>query len=123
MAELKPLICKRCGGALDPVTLKCSYCGTYHKWDETCENGIIRPNVIVKHSGGIDVLKKKIAITNEALISMPEGVLAEYATKQIRQSIFESLGSHIEIYSESDFPTNQTIVTGILRVVKPGYKF
>ena len=35
MGELIELTCKNCGGSLDPVTLKCEYCGTrYAKKEE-----------------------------------------------------------------------------------------
>ena len=118
MAELKPLICKRCGGALDPVTLKCPYCGTYHKFDETFE-----ATRIIVDRPGIEVLQKKIAISNAALFAMPQGEMVDYARRSICESISESLNPYIEFYSERDIATLDTIVMGRLRVVKPDYRF
>ena len=121
MAELKALICKRCGGALDRVTLKCPYCGTYHKWNP--DYGMLKATRIVVDRPGIEVLQKKIAISNDALLAMPQGEAVDYAQRSICESISESLNPYIEFYSERDIVTLDTIVMGRLRVVKPDYRF
>lgn len=118
MAELKALICKRCGGEIDRHDMKCHYCGTYYIYENVSTKSVIKVDV-----PGVEVLQKKIAIPNNALFAMPQGEMVDYARKSICESISESLSPYIEFYSENDIATLETIVMGRLRVVRPDYRF
>jgi len=118
MAELKPLICKRCGGEIDRHDMRCHYCGTYYIYEDVSTKSVIKVDV-----PGIEVLQKKVVIPNDALLTIPYGEIVDYAHRSICESISESLNPYIEFYSERDIATLDTIVMGRLRVAKPDYRF
>jgi hypothetical protein len=118
MAELKPLICKRCGGALDPVTLKCSYCGTYHKFDETFE-----ATRIIVDRPGVEVLNVAQAFDRWQLAEMPKEAIAEITHRGLCGKLAEALYPYMEFEMSDDYFTDSAIIRGRLRAVKPSYRF
>ncbi len=120
MAELKPLICKRCGGALDPVTLKCSYCGTYHRWEESRFG---RESYIIVDRPGVEVLGVQQAFNRWDLSEMPKEAIAEITHRSLCGELAEALYPYMEFEMSDDYRTDSAIIRGRLRVVKPDYRF
>ena len=121
MAELKPLICKRCGGALDPVTLKCSYCGTYHKIDS--DDGLVRQVRYIVDRPGVEVLGVQQAFNRWELANMPKEAIAEITHRSLCGKLAEALYPYMEFEMSDDYRTDSAIIRGRLRVVKPDYRF
>ena len=118
MAELKPLICKRCGGALNPITLKCPYCGTYHKFDETFE-----ATRIIVDRPGVEVLGVQQAFNRWELANMPKDVIERITHRGLCGKLAEALYPYMEFEMSDDYFTDSAIIRGRLRVVKPDYRF
>ena len=119
MAELKALICKRCGGTLDPVTLKCSYCGTYHKW----ESGGLRNTLIYVGNPGVEVLGVTQAFDRWQLADMPKEAIERITRRGLCGKLAEALYPYMEFEMSDDYRTDSAIIRGRLRVVKPDYRF
>ena len=118
--ELKPLVCKRCGGALDLDTLKCSYCGTYHKWDESYYG---REAYIIVDRPGVEVLGVQQAFDRWQLADMPKEAIAELTHRSLCGKLAEALYPYMEFEMSDDYFTDSAIIRGRLRVVKPDYRF
>lgn len=121
MAELKALICKRCGGTLDPVTLKCSYCGTYHKFNP--DYGMLKESRIIVDRPGVEVLGVQQAFDRWELANMPKEAIAEITHRSLCGKLAEALYPYMEFEMSDDYFTDSAIIRGRLRVVKPDYRF
>ena len=119
MAELKPLICKRCGGALDPVTLKCSYCGTWHK----VEPDMAREVRYIVDRPGVEVLGVQQAFGRWDLANMPRDAIERITRRGLCEKLAEALYPYMEFEMSDDYFTGNAIIRGRLRVVKPDYRF
>ena len=119
--ELKPLVCKRCGGALDPNTLKCSYCGTYHKVDS--DYGFVRETRIIVDRPGVEVLGVQQAFDRWQLADMQKEAIAEITHRGLCEKLAEALYPYMEFEMSDDYFTDSAIIRGRLRVVKPDYRF
>ena len=122
MAELKPLICKRCGGALDPVTMKCSYCGTYHKTDFS-DDGFVREVRYIVDRPGVEVLGVQQAFNRWELANMPKDAIERITRRGLCGKLAEALYPYMEFEMSDDYFTDSAIIRGRLRVVKPDYRF
>ena len=118
--ELKPLVCKRCGGALDPDTLKCSYCGTYHKLDSSYYG---RESYIIVDHPGVEVLGVQQAFNRWELANMPKDAIERITRRGLCEKLAEALYPYMEFEMSDDYRTDSAIIRGRLRVVKPDYRF
>ena len=121
MAELKPLICKRCGGALNRETLKCPYCGTYHKWNP--DYGLLKETRIIVDRPGVEVLGVQQAFDRWELADMPRDAIERITRKGLCGKLAEALYPYMEFEMSDDYRTDRAIIRGRLRVVKPDYRF
>ena len=113
---MKALVCERCGGAINPVTLKCEYCGTHYKDDE-------QPFILHVERPGIEVLSASFRIHNDQISAYDEEILTAYTKNEITHKLVEAISKHIEFIVQEDPIMNHHVVTGRIRIVPPGYKF
>ena len=116
MSELKALTCKKCGAALNPKTLRCEYCGTYHERD------LEHPYLIRVERPGVQVLGAEVAIDHYHMMQNPE-MASEAAIRGIVDKLSKCLVPYIELENEYDIRTMRDIVRGRLRVVEPEFRF
>ena len=121
MSELRALICQRCGGALNPRTLRCEYCGTYH---ERVGNdvGIMRVQI---ERPGVRVVRSKLEVDDYLIMSgrFDDSEVGEYIRRVLVGKLSESLPDVMETYSEYDPVYMKHNVMGQIRVLEPEYRF
>ena len=118
MSELRMLKCLNCGAPLDPKTLKCNYCGTYH---ERTHEGIV--HVIKSIPVMTHVVQAKMVLDRYHLLSMPSDELGFYVKGTLTRKIAEEIHPLIEFESCEDIPRQTTICSARLRVVEPDFRF
>lgn len=117
--DLRPYICKQCGGTINPATLKCEYCGTpYH--DES-----LRRITISQVAPGEAKLRAEVRINRYSMTQDPERV-RDYALKELRNQLADGLLAYMKITTTTDFSAKyfeQTeIIRGEVRVVDPMFE-
>ena len=114
---MKAYICTQCGGRINPVKMRCEYCGTQYeqKHDqivrvETCQ---VRP---VTLQAAASYPKELIDVIGAADISR------EMCGRMARD-IAEELTKYIDYQVQEDPYTNTVIARGRVRVLPSGYRF
>ena len=106
-----PLICKCCGGTINPRTMKCEYCDTSYRRHV---DGIIeyrRP--------GEDCLTSSFSIDRHAL--KEDGAhLMHYCLREMAGKMAEQLLPYCEFDSGYDVETDRILLRSRLRVVRSG---
>lgn len=114
--DLRPYICKQCGAAISPATLKCEYCGTPYK-DKSLSRIVITPGV-----PGEARLRAEVRIDRYSMERNPERA-RDYALKELRNQLADGLLAYMKITTSTDFSAKyfeQTeIIRGEVRVVDP----
>ena len=118
MDELKPLICKRCGGEIDRHDMKCHYCGTYYIYEDVSTKSVIKVDF-----PGVEVLNVAQAFSRFELANMPKEAIAELTHRSLCGKLAEALYPYMEFEMSDDYLTDNAIIRGRLRVVKPDYRF
>lgn len=121
MNELRALVCQKCGASLNPRTLRCEYCGTYH---ERVGNdiGIMRVQI---ERPGVRVIRSKLEVDGYLIASgrFDDREVGEYIRRGLVGKLAESLPDIMETYSEYDPVYMKHNVMGQIRVLEPEYKF
>ena len=115
MAELKPMVCERCGGDIDRRTMRCQYCDTQYerKHEGTQINYVVeRP--------GIHRLRAEVRIADEMTRRDPE-MATKIATDRLRNGIADGLLDYMKIYTNVDPMLMCQIIRGEVRVVDPTF--
>lgn len=115
---LVELRCNNCGAALDPNTLKCSYCGSQY---ERKNQGNFT-HYIQTCPASTQVLKAQSRFPEYARHMEPEQ-LAEYAKREIVHSLAEALTPYIKFEIMRDPREMTQIINGTIRVVEPDFRF
>lgn len=122
MAELKPLVCQQCGGAIDRSTMQCPYCGTQYKRER--ESAVI--NYVVERPG-VHKIRAEVKVPQE-IMRNPEAA-TKFAMGRMRHEIADSLLDYMKISTQADYRSFCQIIrgeTGLLtqhsRTTKGGLK-
>ena len=109
--------CPNCGGSIDPITYKCSYCGTYFKKSSTENNRF----VIKYKSTTSDTLKVAVSMSSNYFTHGRENSekFTEYAVRHMAHTLAESLIPYMNIKTSMDYRTNDIILSGEVRVERP----
>lgn len=115
MFELKPLVCKNCGGQIERSTMKCPYCGTQYE----SPNGMLK---IVVDRPGFHTIRCETRVDMENMRHNPEAA-KEYVLRDMREQIADGLLAYMKFMtSESyDFMHRCQIIRGEVRVVDPTF--
>jgi len=114
------LTCKKCGGALNPDTMRCPYCGTYHRWEDNSTERVL----LEVEKPGIRVYQAGIEVAREAKMYMPIDDFARHVKHKLVQGLIEKgIDENIEMYSEYDIVNMTDRYYGRLRVLEPSYRF
>lgn len=116
--DLRPYICKQCGGTINPSTLKCEYCGTPYR-DES-----LRRITISQVAPGQNTIRAEVRIDRYSMMQTPNEV-RDYALQELRNQIADGLLAYMKITTTTDFSAKyfeQTeIIRGEVRVVDPTF--
>lgn len=118
---MKALICKNCGGSINPRTLKCEYCGTQYK--EEFADVPVRPLVIQSFPESIKVLATKVEVSEFMMRDVPPERIAEFTMVDIARSLAEALAPYIKLETERDPVRMTQVIRGTVRVVEPDFRF
>lgn len=115
MFELKPLVCKNCGGLIDRKTMQCPYCGTQykHEYEET----VIR---FVPERPGVHRLGACVELPDELSVKDPEAA-TKYAMNRLRQGIADGLLEYLKLETEYNPYKRTQIIRGEVRVIDPTF--
>jgi hypothetical protein len=113
---MKAMICERCGGTINPATMRCEYCGTYYQEDKS-------PLILHVEQRGINVLNTSLAIDDELISKYDEKSLMAYVKSEITHRLVEAISQSVEYTVQAEPLQARHIVTGRIRVVPPNYKF
>ena len=116
--ELKPYICRCCGGRINVAKMRCDYCDTAYE-DESLKRitiQTVRP--------GENVIRAEIAINRYGMSHNPEGA-RDYALHCLRDQIADGLLGFMKIATTTDFRNDAEIIRGEVRVIDPmfGHRF
>jgi hypothetical protein len=117
MAELKPLVCERCGGAIDRNTMRCHYCDTQY---ERKHDGV--PINFVVDRPGVHRIRAEVRLAEEMARHDPEGA-TRYAMDRLRHGIADGLLDYMKVCTTKEFdPMNMCqIIRGEVRVIDPTF--
>ena len=111
MIEQKPLICKCCGGTINPRTMKCEYCDTSYRRHVDGIIEVRRP--------GEDCLTTAFTIDRHAL--REDGApLMRHCLNEMACKMAEQLLPYCEFNSSYDMETDRIVLRSRLRVVRSG---
>lgn len=118
---MKALICKNCGGSINPKTLQCEYCGTQYR-EELREDSILH---IVFQSSPADIkaLETRVSVSGDMMRNVPPERIAEFTMKEITHNLSKALAPFVEVVTEYDPRMMVQIVRGRIRVVEPDFRF
>ena len=121
MNELRALVCQKCGASLNPRTLRCEYCGTYHERVGS-DVGIMRVQI---ERPGVRVLRCKLAVGDYLVASgrISNEEMDAYIRKGLNEKLSEQLQDVAEVYCEHDPLNMRYNVMGQIRVLEPEYRF
>lgn len=116
--DLKPYVCKCCGGRINVAKMLCEYCGTpYH--DDSLKRitiSAVRP--------GEARLRAEVCIDYEYMCTDPESA-RDYALHELRNQIADGLLAYMKIETckgfNPDFYRRQEIIRGEVRVIEPRF--
>ena len=113
MSELKPYICKGCGGHIDRETLVCKSCGTaYRLDDDMIPVKLVTSNLEFVTIGGMAVMPKEYLVgdTDKAM---------EYTLREMARNMAEKILPLIEFQTDYDIAHNEYRTYGRIRVARP----
>jgi len=111
--ELKPLICDKCGGQIDRVTLTCKMCGTQYVLDEN-----MKPVRLEVSECRLVTIGSCVAIPKYSLADHPEEC-TEYTLRELASKMAEKILPLMELQSMYDPKYNEYVTYARLRVAEP----
>ena len=118
MSELRMLKCLNCGAPLDPKTLKCNYCGTYH---ERTHEGIV--HIIKSIPVGTTVLRAHVALTRDFTMSVSDEHIGRYVRSVMANKISQDITNYMDVGCEYDPFEDMMHFAGKLRIIEPDFRF
>lgn len=118
---MKALVCKNCGGGINPKTLQCEYCGTQYR--EEFADVPVRPLVVESYQNNVKVIATKVEVSEFMMRDVPPERIAEFTMRDIARSLAEALAPYIELETMRYPETATQIIRGRVRVIEPHFRF
>ena len=116
--DLRPYVCKQCGGTIHPGTFKCEYCGTPY------EDHNLRRITISQRVPGEATIRAEVRISRYGKEQAPVAT-RDYVLRELREQIADGLLAYMKITTSTDYSAKyleQTeIIRGEVRVVEPAF--
>lgn len=110
--RMKPLICKQCGGQIDPITYVCKSCDTAYKKPQTTIS-------IANEDSEYATFQTDVDISGLFLSRVCTDDVADIAIKEIRNRIAEAIMPFVEIKTGYNIRDDIMTVRGTVRIKKP----
>ena len=107
-------VCTCCGGAIDPATMECKYCGTKFKRD--VDTRLVR---IETYTNPVRTLKAKVTLNDELMRTCDPKDVSKLAMTELIDEFAECLAPYLQIDMMTDPRFNQTHICGTLKLVAP----
>lgn len=117
---MEALICKQCGGRINPKTMRCEYCGTYHKMEYDPWN---RPFITLVEHPEVKVIGGQVCIDNHVASRADKEYINRYVRHELTARIAEALEPEVEYEVYDDIQYDRQIVRGRIRIVSPKFRF
>lgn len=112
--DLRPYICKQCGGTIKPATMRCEYCGTQYEGDS------LKRLVITTRAPGQAKIRAEVMIDTEIMREAPE-YARDYALRALRNQIADGLLAYMRVTTDRDYRNMTEIIRGEVRVIEPEF--
>ncbi len=112
-AELKPLVCKCCGGTINRQTMKCEYCGT--EYERQGEDAVIR---IETFRNPVRTFRACVSISDNDVTKSPD-LMSEVALRQLKTKLSEAIASNMVVDVVHDINYMTQKVYGTIKIVEP----
>lgn len=112
MLDLKPYVCKCCGGRINVVKMKCEYCDTEY------ENKSLKRITIQTVNASTTVIRAEVAIPKDVMLYNPEGA-RDYTLRELRNQIADGLLGFMKIATSENYIDHTEIIRGEVRVIDP----
>lgn len=109
---MEPLICKQCGGQIDPITYVCKSCDTSYKKPQTTTS-------IVNEDPECATFYADVDISSSFLSRVCTDDVVDITIKEIQNRIAEAIMPFVEIKTGYNTRDDIMIVRGTLRIKKP----
>lgn len=114
--ELKPYICKCCGGRINVAKMRCEYCDTPY------EDSSLKRIKIETVSPGQHTIRAQVALSYDHMLHSPEGA-RDYALRELRNQLAEGLLGFMKIQTAENldpkYLERTEIIRGEVRVIDP----
>lgn len=111
--DLRPYVCKCCGGAIDISTMKCSYCGIAY------EDASLQRIQITTVTPGQHTIRAQVQISRAMMVHGQESSIRDYTLRELREQIADGLLGYMKITANQDPHTQCEIIRGEVRVLDP----
>lgn len=116
--ELKPYICKCCGGRINVVKMRCEYCGTDYE-----DNSLKRIKFETVRPGQ-HTIRTQIELDMNKMGRNPEAA-RDYALRALRDQLADGLLGFMNIQTSESFDPRYLgrtqIIRGEVRVIDPSF--
>lgn len=116
--DLKPYICKCCGGQINVAKMRCEYCGTSY------EDSTLRRIKIETVRPGQHTIRAQIELDMDSITHNPEGA-RDYALRALRDQLADGLLGFMKIQTSESFDPRYLgrteIIRGEVRVIDPTF--
>lgn len=118
---MKALICTQCGGKINPVKMRCEYCGTKYERDEDPT----KPLRMAYQLGPRPViLQNETNIDNRLIDYVSDSEeICRFIHSEVTRRMAEALEPYVEYQVQEDPLRQRQIVRGRVRVLPPGFSF
>lgn len=115
---MKAMQCEKCGGHINPSTLRCEYCGTQYE-----DDGLGRL-YITRFDPKMDVLCSNVSFDWDFIGSEEDlNMASEYAIKEVSYKIAKSIIPYLDIKTIEDPMRRKTNIHARLRVIRPDQRY
>lgn len=106
------MICKCCGGKISPYNMRCEYCGTSYVHN-------LQTYKIETYQAPVDHFTACVAMDMDAVRQFGAEKASEICFKELTRKLSEALANDIKITSEYRPVTDQRIVRGDIKLIRP----
>lgn len=112
MLDLKPYVCKRCGGRINVAKMKCEYCDTAY------ENESLKRITIQTVNARTNVIRAEVVVPKDCMLGNPEAA-RDYTLRELRNQIADGLLAFMKIATSENYMDHTEVIRGEVRVIDP----
>lgn len=112
--NIKPYVCKCCGGPINVAKMRCEYC------DIAYEDDSLKRIKIEVDRPGVHTISAQIEVSRKDMTYNPEGV-RDFTLRELRNQLADGLLGFMKIETADnyDFRNRTQIIRGTVKVVDP----